>query len=500
MKKNLHFLSIFFLILLLLLSCSRYRKMLDFEYDELSFDGKMNWGIPLINANYGIDEILNSFGEMGYIKYDAQGDYFFENTSKLEKHFVANEYLTLQYAAPSFDLPFPAGVVSYKFENKKIDISTEELRFIKAVIASGEFKFNIYEISVQGIKDFEVKIESKSIFDKGHKPLVVELSKDNPAKNIPAAGLIIETDDGKLNFDITISSADAQSHSNVIFRPQIALSDIVLKEAEVEVLEELTHPYVTTSSFSVFPKNATLNAIVHNPKLLFNITNTFGSIATINISEAYLRASTDTQTIMIENNTKFNVPQNYSGPIVVPNTMKDVPLLSTYDSLVLKYTVTIPRGNIKIFDTSVLESSIYFNVFFDITFNEATFTDTIPFGLSGLSSLSILDTVRMRTAFESSMPLDMYFQILFYSSKTQTVTDSLLSKPLTIKGSYDGTFVPSNVQFINITNERIKKLQQADQMILFISLNTEGKHKPFNNKNTLKTKLGAQLIILPKNL
>jgi hypothetical protein len=472
--------------------------MFDFEYDELSFDGKMNWGIPLINTNYSIEEILNNFGVKGYIKYDSKGDYFFENTTKRDVHYTGSKYLTLQYSATTFPLPFPPSVAVHKFENNKIDLSTEETKIIKAIIKSGVLKFNISDVSVQGI-DYEIIFESKTIFDKEHKPLEVRLSKSEPAKNIPAAGLLIETFDGNLNFDITINSTDAQSVSNVIFRPQIALSDIILREAEIELLKELTHSYITTSSFSFFPSNASLDAIIHNPKLLFDITNTFGSIANINISEAYLKGNTDEQSILIENDTKFNVPDNYSGYLEVQNTKQQIMLSSNYDSLIFKYTVNIPRGKIKIFETSILESNIYFNVFFDITINEATFTDTIPFGLSGLSALSILDTVRMRTAFESSMPLDMYFQIMFYNSETKTVSDSLLSKPLTIKGSYDGTSVPSNVQFINITNERIKKLQQADRMILSISFNTEGKHMPFNKKNKLQAKLGAQIIVVKKN-
>jgi len=497
MKKKLHFLSILLLFFLVLFSCSKYSKIFDIESEGLSFDGKMNWGIPLINASYSIEELLSNFGEMGYIKYDSNGDYYFENTTKHEEHFLASKYLKLQYSTTVFPLTFPESEVSYKFENNLFDISTGEMKFINAILKSGELKFNIYDLSVQGI-DFEVVIESKSIFDKAHKPLVVNLSKKEPAKNIPAAELIMETEDGKLNFDITITTIGTQSLGTIIFRPQIALSEITLKQAEVELLKELTHANVTASSFSVFPDNTSLNAIVHHPKLTFDITNTFGSIATINISEAYLKGNTTEQSILIENDTKFNVSENFSGTLEVPNTRLEIPVTSDFDSLVFKYTVNIPKGRIKIFDYSTVESTIIFNVFFDITVNVATFTDTIPFGLAGLNALSFLDTIRMRTAFESSMPLDMYFQILFYDSKTDIATDSLLSQPLTIKGSYDGTVVPSKVQFINITNDRIKKLQQADQMIISISLNTEGKHKPFNKKNMLQTKLGVQIITVPK--
>jgi hypothetical protein len=471
--------------------------MFDMDLENLKFDGNMNWGIPLINAGYNMEEILKTFGEMGYINYDSNGDYFFEYTSRKEEHFAASKYIQLQNSTSLFSLSLLAGELSHRFDNNMINISNEDIKIISTIVKSGDIKLDVSDVSASGI-DYEILIESKTIFNKDHTPFAVNLSKDYPVRNVPAAGLIVETEDGNLVFDITITNIGTPSANNFIFKPQISLSNISFKEIEVELLKELTHSYTTADSFSVFPPNIGINAIIHNPILSFNITNTFGASANITVAKAFLKSSYNEQSILIENDSKFNVPQNYSGFIQVPNTKSEILLSSNFDSLIYKYTVNIPKGKIKIFDNSVVFSTITFNVFFDVTVNLATFTDTIPFGLAGLSGLSILDTVKMRTAFINSIPVDFKAQILFYNSKTQTVTDSLLSKPLTIKGSYSGASVPSEVQFFNITNNRIKKLQQADQMILAVSLNTEGQHKTFNRNNALHLKLGAQILIVPK--
>jgi len=496
--KRMYLLSILLTSVFFIISCNKFNKMLDMDLNNMEFDGSMNWGIPLINASYNIEEILKTFGEMGFIKYDANGDYYFEYTTRYEEHFMANEFDFIPDITPVFPLSFPADEQSHLFTNNRINISTEEMKIINGIIKSGEFRLNVADVSIQGI-DFKVLIESNTLFYADHTPFAVELSKNNPIKDIPTAGLIVETDDGSLVFDITLTMLNTAPVNNVIFKPQISFKNISFNEAEIEILKEQTHSYNTSSKFSTFPQIADLNAIAYAPILLFDITNTFGVTANITVLEAYLKGDTDDQSILIENNTQFTIPANFTGPIHVPNTKSEILLSSDFDSLVFKYNVTIPKGKIKIYNHSFVASTIYFNIYFDITINQAIFRDTIPFGLSGLNTLSLLDTVKMRTAFNNSIPTDFDFQILFYNSATQSLTDSLLQKPLKIKGSYDGHQVPSEIQFINITNDRIKKLQQTDKMILTLSLNTEGQHKPFNRSNVLATKLGAQIIITPKN-
>lgn len=52
--------------------------MLDVEWDDLGVEGYMNWGIPLINADYGIGKILDYFDGSGYVQTDPNNNYFRE--------------------------------------------------------------------------------------------------------------------------------------------------------------------------------------------------------------------------------------------------------------------------------------------------------------------------------------------------------------------------------------------------------------------------------------
>ena len=69
--------------LFLVVSCTKYNKMLDIDWKNMKVDGDMNWGIPLINENYTIDRILNEFGYSEYITLDPNGVYYFKCVTKM---------------------------------------------------------------------------------------------------------------------------------------------------------------------------------------------------------------------------------------------------------------------------------------------------------------------------------------------------------------------------------------------------------------------------------
>jgi len=130
---------------------------------------------------------------------------------------------------------------------------------------------------------------------------------------------------------------------------------------------------------------------------------------------------------------------------------------------------------------------------FNITDNEGTHHDTLAFNLQGLSELSFIDTVKMRAEFGSSIPSDFMTQILLYDSKKQIVLDSLLPNPVLIAGSLNSSMVTSPPQYLIITNDRIKRLKQADKLIVRLSLTPIEEGVPFNETDSLRIKLGASI-------
>ncbi|MCL2289452.1 MAG: hypothetical protein FWC34_01920 [Bacteroidetes bacterium] len=492
MKKKLRVLSFFALSVSLMFSCSKYNNMLDIDWEYLEVDGDMNWGIPLINAEYSIEKILNEFGNLGFIKYEPNGDYYFEYAVPPREYLNAETYNNLPEKTQLDVFDFLEANPHYT----GVDLSTEDMRVHRATIKSGEFWFQFpASVSLPSDINYDIRVESDEIFNADGTPFVLYLSKSNSTGKRSAAGLKIITPDSRVNFTITvILTADSPDMENLIINSQIDLLNIKFLDAEVETLKELTHPFDAATEFSIFPQNISLNAIIHNPRLSLDVTNTFGTTAKIMITKAYLKGGAYTTSVLKEDNKTITIPENHIGTVDITEHIKtEILLNSAYNSIDFECIAILPAGRIFVRDNSVVATGMSFYVPFDLTIEEATFNDTLAFNLPGLSNLSFLDVVTMRTAFSSSIPSNFNVQIWLYNSKTQTVVDSLLPAPMKINGSYTGDPVQTAPQYVHITDARIRRLQQADKIILHLSLNTNSQHKCFNRENSLQARLGAHI-------
>jgi hypothetical protein len=473
--------------------------MLDFDFDNLEFDGSMNWGIPLINTDYSIEEILNELGDKNVLSYDAQGDYFFEYAIPQTEYLNADKYNNIENRSEVFNLDCKLPGAVHEFIENNIDIATEDIAIYKATCKSGQFKFDVTSSYIpQEVDNYDVVITSTNVFNADGTPSVVTLSKSNPIKSVPCAGLKLITPDSKIDYIVTITLhfSGNPSVSNVLFKLDAGLIDVKLKDAELEVLKEYEHDYQSATGFSIFTQNINLDLKLHNLKLGLNISNTFGGAANILLSKICLKGDTHTESILKQDNQIITISPNFIGIIdLTPYINSEIVLVSNYDSLVFECTAIIPKGKLSIKDNSAVLAGMNFIVPFDLTIHQAIFQDTLDFALSGLKNLSFIDTVKIRMAFASSMPTDFDVQIWFYNSDKHTVVDSLLLKPMKIKGSFTGTLVPSEAQFIYVTNNKLTALQQTDKVILQLSLNTHGLHKSFNRANKLNARLGARIKI-----
>jgi hypothetical protein len=211
------------------------------------------------------------------------------------------------------------------------------------------------------------------------------------------------------------------------------------------------------------------------------------------VSKAYIKGDNQTASFLIHDDVTVTIPKNYSGKLDVTAIINnDIRLTSFFDSVRYECVAIIPTGFATIQDNSIIAAGVSFYVPFDVTLDKAFFRDTISLGLPGLSDLSFFDTVKMRTAFSSTIPLDFNTYILFYNSKSHLILDSLINENLIILGSYDGMPTTSNVKYFFVTNNKLKSMQQADKMIIQLSVNTN-RRSVFNKDNYLHLRLGAQI-------
>jgi len=461
----------------------------------MDLDGSMNWGIPLINAEYSIEQILNQFDNMKYVSTDPNGNFRFDFKTSKQEYLNIMDYNSIDNASYDFSLQFPTFELSKTFPGISVDFATENMRIIETTLKSGQIKFDLSNVSPPYSTDYNITITSSTVMNADGSPFVKELSKSNPVGYSDCAGLVIKTKNSQLNFDVKITMTHAPS-TNLTFNLHISLLNIALKSGDVEVLKNQDLNLVASSSFAIFAKDPNLQAIVHNPELSLEVVNTFGCSINVIITDAYVQGDSHTESILLLENAPIDIEPNFTGSVNITQYIKrDILITSNYHSLYFEYTVLIPEGKrIQFFDFSKAEAIMNLSVPFDITIQNAVFSDTLAFGISGLSDLTILDTVKIRTAFSSSIPTDFSAQITLFDSKSNKIFSPLFAKPFLIKGSYTGVSIPSEIQYVIITHERIKEFQQADKLILSLSLNTEGTHYPFNEKNSLKAKVGAHII------
>jgi len=497
MKKTLRLLSFFIVSALLLAACDKHSKLLDIDLKNMEIDGSMHWGVPLIDAGYSIDEVLNLFGDMGYIQYDENGDYRFEYTMPKEECLNASQFSEIDDNSETFELVCSNRKndgYEYLFPDRNINASAENMELRTALLKSGKIKFELIPPSnIPPDVDYEAYITSTTIMNEDFD---VTLFNSKRIDFKDCNGLYVITNDSKLSFNITITlypPTGMPPPDNLVFYLEISLIDVKLEEAEVMLLDERTEPLLTATAFSLFSDNTSLNATLHNPGLWLDITNTFGTEIQLELSNIYLKGKAGTASLLLDENTRIPVPAN-TGPIDLrPHIKSDIFLYSSYDSLVFDCIAIAPAGPFLIFHNSIIAVGAILTVPFNITVTEAVFNDTLAFNLPGLSNLSIIDTVEVRAIFNSSIPANFGFQILLYNSEKQEIIGTLMEEPLRIKGSFDGNLVPTPIQFITATNESIKSLQDVDKFILQFSLDTEGTSKNFNKSNSLQARVGARI-------
>jgi len=474
--------------------------MLDFDVDNMDIEGSMDWGIPLINMEYDIDQILIHFGNSGYLSTESNGDYFYEYRTENQDYFDIEEYNKIENSENNFYLHFPEGEFSHKFIENFVDISTDEMKILKATFKSGQIKFDFTSVSPSNNSNYDIHITSNSIFKADGTPFVKLLSKSNPIAYEPCAGMLFKDENSRIDFVVTITLNSAPT-SPLQFKMIINMIDVKMQDADIEIIKNKDKNFVESSSFSFFQEDPNLQATLHNPKFVIDAVNTFGCELEILLSKLYITEGTNTQNLLLNDNQLIPVPQNFNGTIDVSKYItSDIRLTSNDCFYFFEYVFLIPEGKrFTMRETSVAEAALKLLVPFDITIDRAVFSDTLSFGIKGLSQLSFFDTVQLRTGFSSSVPCNFDVQIVLYNSELQQEIANLLPEPVTIKGSYNGISVPSGIQFVNLTKERLRELQQADQMILRFSLGTGNKHFPFNRNNSIDAKVGARIKIQNKS-
>ena len=105
--------------------------------------------------------------------------------------------------------------------------------------------------------------------------------------------------------------------------------------------------------------------------------------------------------------------------------------------------------------------------------------DTVEMQINDIKTPEWVKKLTLELTFVSTIPFDMGGRFLMYDSYTHQVTEVLIDEPTMIHASYDGQATQSTV-VIEVTEEKLQHVLNADSMILVLRLDTDGNNVVLN--------------------
>jgi hypothetical protein len=204
--------------------------------------------------------------------------------------------------------------------------------------------------------------------------------------------------------------------------------------------------------------------------------------------------------------TNINIPvspQNYQTENI--NAFTTINLNTNYNKVHISGVAILnpngfDAGVVRIDENSEISLKIRAEIPLDIKITNLYYQDTIPFNLNDIlkdipmADLTFIDTLAMRAAFESSLPINVFAQVYFLDTNTNLIIDSLFTNSKIIYGSFSNSVAPSPPQMFQISGDRIENIKNADKLIFRFALDTDNREVIFKAHQYLKAALGLKAV------
>jgi hypothetical protein len=484
-----------------------------FDFSQLDdIDMQGDWGLPLLNAEYTIGDILALADNPNLIQQNSDGSLEIRYEYSFDSLISASEYLdsyinqdisvsgnrTISIA----DLPPAVGNVQVLYNDTlNVEIPSDKVIIESASLKEGQLNFqvtyNITQTTMLTITCPQLRDASGQIF-----LISASATGGNYQNTFNIGGYTLTGNaDQEIDFyvevkcnssgvslpnELTFSYSASFSHLRFSeIRGKFASVDLPLDKEwdfDTEFLRQhimgtmtIMNPQVTCEILNTFPVDGNIvlqEAVLSGPGVS-------GSLLATTPSTIYVPGSTGQFTpvslplasslLLSPDYNHFKLRGNAS---LNPNGLNTPTLVFREDQLIsLRLTVTLP---------------------FEISMDNIHFNDTIDFGGISLPSEMGFSNILLRMALYNGLPVNFQMQAYFYDSETNTVKDSLFTDVRTILSAQGN--VPRMTELF-ATKENYSDVQRmfaCDKIILSAKLFTEGQSVSINANQSLRVQLSAR--------
>jgi hypothetical protein len=487
-----------------------------FDFSRFSdIEANGHWGVPLVDAEYTIGDILSLTEGIEYIHVNDNGTMEIRYQYQKDSVISADYYMDI-FAQQSFSAsesqsfsgsgqPAPAGTtVPLLNDTLSLSFPSDQVILNSATAKTGILQLNIqYDLTCL----VQIEITCPQLVSYTNQPyhVIESCSTGNFSTTLDFGGYTINALEGNtVEFYIRASTvSDGNPYpAEVSFNYTVTVSQMSFSRIEGNFVR-LDLPFDETWDFDLafLRQHVTGTMQIYNPQVVLEVMNTFPVDADITLNEASLSGPGVTSSIISSNEAHVHVPASTS--VFTPQNLplaSSILLSPDYSSFRLRGSASVNTPGINapthlVFtDQQLISLRISVTLPLRVSADHITFCDTLDFS-SGidLPDEPAFSNLGLRLGLYNGLPLSFGMQVYFFDSQTQTVRDSLFSNPQPVLAAVNGT--PRLTELFAAKEDlyAVQRLLNCDAIILRASLNTDNQPVIINANQTLGVELSASV-------
>lgn len=484
-----------------------------FDFSQLdNIDMEGDWGLPLLNAEYTIGDILTLADNPGLIYQNSDGTLELRYVYSFDSLISASEYLDSYInknisvggtkTFSSAGLPPSSGNIQILYK----DTLTAELPDDKVVLESATLKkgqvkiqvsYNLTQPTTLIVTCPQLKNAAGESFNVSETATGGSYSK---TFNISGYTLTCNSDQ-KVDFYLEVKSStnggslpeELTFTYNASFS-QLSFSEIRGKFATVDLA--LDKEWNFNSEFLRQHIMGTMT--IMNPQVTCEVMNTFPVDGNIALQEATLYGNGLSGSLLANTPATVYIPGSTEDftPISLP-LPSSLLLSADYDHFKLKGNASFnPNGlnapSMVFRDDQLISLRLTVVLPLEMSTDNVLFKDTIIFGGISLPSEMSFSNFFLRMAVHNGLPVNFQMQAYFYDSQTNTIKDSLFNDARTVLSAQGD--VPRMTELF-ATKENysdVTNMLACDKIILSGKFSTDGQPVSINVNQSLRVQLSAR--------
>lgn len=496
LNMRLKLFSLFLLLFFLWNGCKK-----DFDFDRLdNAEATGEWGIPLVNATYSIEDILSQLNENDYITQSPDGNiflsYFFEENNLVTDSMILSFSNVSRNYEWQRNIYTPDGGSFSKDTIFLLKIPDDNMIVRSGVIMHGYLHLNTSKnISSVIVSCPSIKDASGNIFTK-------EFS-DNGQEKIDLRGYRIDfnyVDTNTLIFNVVFEIEGQGGFHDYYVNINVSTDNLRLKEATGKI-KAYNHSFIDHINIGQLTNNDNYGGsfTLYNPHIALHIKNSFNYLGgNVSVDGLYLAG---------HGSSISEVLANYPILIQISPGMDDelnlesissVFFSSEFNQLNFKGEVTInplgyDAGEVSIKENSSLDVKLNMALPFDMNVDDLFYHDIVNFSMDSVSMYDLIENITFQCILKNGLPISLNAQVYFYNSMQMRIIDSLFTPQLTLTGAYQEGIFTETTKAIEVDQKRVNRILAADKIIFRFRVNTDGKRVVIDAKNSVQVKLSMKL-------